>query len=133
MTRMHTRILIALFVGLILGYMIGWRLRNDGKVMASAQNNRLPGQPRIVIRQVPEAEPFFGLDFESLESNYLYRFEYYVYSSGVVYSCQTFTGRSYKANNAQIEWNSTGTAIASLDHNPEFKCDAHGAWTEIGK
>jgi len=55
--------------------------------------------------------------------NYLYRAEYYDYSSPQIFSCQNYSGKSYIANSAQIEWDEAGTATVFLEHNPTFKCD----------
>jgi len=128
---MRTQILIALLGGLIFGFLVGWNIRNDGKIIASAQNIHLPGNPKIIIRQISETGSFYGRWFDTFEDNYLYRFEYYIYSSGVIYSCQTYSGSSYRANSAQVEWEPTGAAVVSLDHSPKFKCDSRGTWERL--
>ena len=123
------RLLTLLFLlGLVFGYVIGWTFRNDGKVIASSQRSRLPGEPRIIIREIPESGSFFGVQLDIFDDNPRYRFEYYTYTSSSIYSCRTFIDRSYRANNAEIEWETSGVATVMLDHSPKFKCDQQGIW-----
>jgi hypothetical protein len=91
------------------------------KIMAVSRNMNIGGQPTIKIR---ELHSFIGDD------NPPYRFEYYCYSYPEIWSCQSYTGKSYMANSAQIEWASDGTATVSLDHDPLFTCK-NGLWSTI--
>lgn len=129
----YPRSILLLLLGFIVGGYFGWALRSEGKVLASSQNQNILGQPRILIRQVSESPGFFGWRFESLEDNFRYRFEYYAYSSPAIYSCQTFVGKSYRANCAEIRWEPSGDAVVVLDTIPKFRCDTQGQWQTIAK
>lgn len=90
--------------------------------MAESRNLNTEGQPTIRVRE-------FG---SLLDDNPPYRFEYYCYSYSEIWSCQSFVGRSYIANTAQIEWSSDGTATVFLDHYPKFTCK-DGIWKNADK
>ena len=66
--------------------------------MATSRNLNVGGRPTIKVRE-----------FNSfLEDNPPYRFEYYCYDYKQIWSCQSHTGKSFKANSAQIEWAADG-------------------------
>ena len=112
-------LIILLLIG-SLSYIVCEYYLHAHEVMATSRNEQIAGQPTITIRELSRF----------LDDNPPYRFEYYCYSYPEIWSCQSFTGRSYKANSAQIEWAADGTATVSLDHNPIFTCK-NGLWSPI--
>ncbi len=116
---------IVLFAACIFYILIGVHFRS-GKVMATSRNSKIPGQPTIKIREI-RSFPVWAFPLASLDDNPQYRFEYYQYSYPQIWSCESYVGKSYKANSAQIEWTADGTATAFLDYNPTFICK-NGVW-----
>ena len=115
------------FVVGLLYVALGFYFRT-GKIMAASRNPVAVWQPTIKIREIRRF-PFWAFPFAMLDDNPQYRFEYSTFDSPYIWSCQSFTGKSYTANTAQIEWSADGTAIVYLDHMPRFICQ-QGMWTE---
>ena len=85
---------------------------------------------RIVVRQVWSAPLWAWPLARIIHDAPQHRFEYYCGSS--LWSCDSFTGDSYRANNAQVEWTSNDTATVSLDHSPLFTCQ-NGHWARLNQ
>ena len=118
------RMLVVLLLIGSLSYIACEHYRHAYKVMATSRNMGIYAQPTITIREISRF-------LDVLDDNPPYRFEYYCYSYPEIWSCQSYTGKSYKANSAQIEWAPDGTATVSLDHNPIFTCSKDGLWSPI--
>jgi hypothetical protein len=114
------------------GHLVAWAWWRNGTVMATSRNLDLPAHPTVIVRELPTSSPFWAVPLQALDDNYLYRAEYYAFSSPQIFSCLTYSGRSYKANSARIEWGENGTVTVFLDDNPKVKCDKEGIW-EIAK
>jgi hypothetical protein len=117
---------IALFIILLLSVISFMLLEHDhygGKLLAESRNTSIPGEPSIKVRE-------FKSSF--LDDNPPYRFEYYCYDYPEMWSSQTFVGKSFTANSAQIEWSPDGIATVSLDHCPTFTCK-DGVWENAVK
>jgi len=110
---------VILLAACLLGILLEFYFRT-GKIMATSRNLGATGLPTIKIREIRSS---------ILDDNPQYRFEYYQYSYSGIWSCQSYVGRSYRANSAQIEWAPDGTATVSLDHNPVFTCK-RGVWSD---
>jgi len=114
-------------IAFILDVFLGLYFRT-GKIMATSQNSRASMTPKIVIREIRRF-PLLAFPLATLDDNPQYRFEFYAYDAPHIWSCQSFTGASYTANNAQIEWNTDGSATVYLEHQPYFTCK-EGVWSK---
>ena len=97
-------------------------------VLAESEAPRTYIPHRIVVRQIWSAPLWAWPLARIIEPAPQHRFEYYRGSS--LWSCQSHMGGSYRANRAQIEWDSEGAAIVSLDDSPRFTC-RDGEWTQF--
>jgi hypothetical protein len=123
------RLFGVLFVAACVLYiLLGFWFPTD-KVMAVSRNPSASLGPTIRIREIHRA-PFLLWPFAWIDDNPQYRFECYAYDSPVIWSCISYTGESFTANNAQIEWSADGTATVSLEHSPLFTCK-EGVWSRI--
>ncbi len=117
--------LLILTVYIALGFYV-----RAGKVLAVSRNEQLAGKPTIKVREIHDYG-FWMFPLQALaEDDPPYRFEYYAYHDRQMRSSETFQGKSYVANNAQIEWASDGTATVSLEHVPYFTCK-DGNWKSV--
>jgi hypothetical protein len=114
------KILLFILLGSILTLMLFEYQRHGGKILAESRNRTILGHPTIKIRELKSS---------FLDDNPPYRFEYYCYDYPEIWSCQTYEGRSYTAQSAQIEWASDGSATVFLDHEPKFTCK-NGVWAD---
>ncbi len=83
---------------------------------------------RIIVRQLWSV-PLWAWPLARItEASPQHRFEYYRGSS--LWSCESHMGGSYRANSAQIQWDSEGTATVFLDNSPLFTC-RNGRWVQF--
>ena len=122
--RRILRVVLFVVVLIVLYLLIGFIPRDT--ILARSINRY--GRATIIVRKVSSA-PFWAWPLSVIEDAPQHRFEYYFGST--LWTCESYTGDSYSAHSATVEWDSTGTvATVSLDGSSVFVC-TYGHWTEF--
>ena len=120
-----------LLLGFVMGYLVLWLCWMNGTVMASGRWDYMMRHSEIKVRRLPARAPIWALPLSFLPEDYgLYRFEYYDVRSDALYSAQSYSGDSFVATSAKVEW-ADGEATVYLNGNPIFRCDARGFWHPV--
>jgi hypothetical protein len=131
MTRPLLRNVLVGFV--ILGgfYVIAWLAWKNGSILRDEEWQNMLNKSRIVVRQLPSSSPFWALPISFIpDENPQYRCELYRYGTNTMFSAQTFSGDSFRARDAHIEWDGQGGGVIYLDKIPVLICDSQGFWSK---
>lgn len=123
MVRVCQSILVLMAVYFGIGLLIP---RSSVLAESDAPHTYMP--QRIVVRQLWSAPLWVWPLARIADSSPQHRFEYY--RGSLLWSCENHMGGSYRANSAQIAWDSEGTATVSLDNSPLFTCRS-GQWNQF--
>ena len=112
-------------------YVVAWLAWKNGSILRDEEWQNMLNKSRIVVRQLPSSSPFLALPISFIpDENPQYRCELYRYGTNIMFSAQTFSGDSFRAREADIEWDGQGGGVVYLDKTPVLKCNSQGFWSK---